>query len=181
MNKLKLIFLDCDGVLNNEKVLREHRSRPGMSLDLSAICPKRIKLLGRILDATGARLVLSSSWRLEGLYGAAPTLRLLREEGLDPRHEWYGVTGDFDNWTDEEQQAWRTRYPRKAGYFNERVAEIQDYLDRHDGPIESFCILDDLGSFRHLERYQIRTTSHHGLLEEHVDRAIKILGGTTNV
>lgn len=46
----KLIFLDCDGVISTLK--------SGWHLD-----PEKLELLGKILEATGARIVVSSSWR----------------------------------------------------------------------------------------------------------------------
>jgi hypothetical protein len=180
MTGIRLLFLDIDGVMNNNKTIREHRARPGMSMDLAAICPKRVQMLNEILHKTGARLVLSSSWRDYGLYGPEKTLVRLREEGLDPRHEWYGVTEDFDNFTDAQQESWWARYPRVRGvYNNERVFEVQDFLERQKSSgveVSHFVILDDLGGFKHLERYQIKTNMDHGLQQEHIERACKLLG-----
>lgn len=54
---MKIIFLDFDGVLNSVSYCRLHRE-PGVLLD-----PARMALLRRIVDATGAEIVLSTSWK----------------------------------------------------------------------------------------------------------------------
>lgn len=54
---MKVIFLDVDGVLNNFNLL----SRYGFNY----IDGGYVSLLAQIVRATGARIVLSSSWRLK--------------------------------------------------------------------------------------------------------------------
>ena len=54
---MKIIFLDFDGVLNSEKYLHSC-GQFGVVLD-----PSRLILLEQIVKATGAQIVLSSSWR----------------------------------------------------------------------------------------------------------------------
>lgn len=59
---VKLIFLDCDGVINSHGTFVTHRDNRNMSL-----WPVDLKLLAelwRVLDATGAYVVISSAWRL---------------------------------------------------------------------------------------------------------------------
>ena len=55
--KEKIIFLDVDGVLNCEKTFQRHNDAV-IGLD-----PMMCILLNRILEATDALVVLSSSWR----------------------------------------------------------------------------------------------------------------------
>ena len=57
MEKLKLIFLDIDGVLTLQ---------PTFTID-----DRKIKNLEKIVNSTGAKIVLSSSWRV----GNPPTVR----------------------------------------------------------------------------------------------------------
>lgn len=54
---MKIIFLDFDGVLNSASYCRLHRE-PGVLLD-----PTRMALLRRIIETTGAEIVLSTSWK----------------------------------------------------------------------------------------------------------------------
>lgn len=53
----RVIFLDIDGVLNNQSVLRA-ASR------LDTISDQHVELVAHIVKETGAVLVLSSTWRL---------------------------------------------------------------------------------------------------------------------
>lgn len=53
----KIIFLDIDGVLNTQATLRSSHN------GIIGIDPYRVLLLDRIIQATGAEVVLSSSWR----------------------------------------------------------------------------------------------------------------------
>lgn len=55
----KIIFLDIDGVLNSADHLDHTKHCNGYS-DIS---PKKVKLLKKIVDRTGAEIVLSSTWR----------------------------------------------------------------------------------------------------------------------
>lgn len=81
----KLIFLDCDGVISTLK--------SGWKLD-----PEKLELLGRLLKETGAKIVVSSSWRhsnveetlrttfknfpfKDAIVGVTPRLRLPSSQG----------------------------------------------------------------------------------------------------
>lgn len=55
---MKIVMVDVDGVLNTESSLRKR------ALNETGIDPYRVVLLHRILEATGAKVVVSSSWRL---------------------------------------------------------------------------------------------------------------------
>ncbi len=55
----KLIFLDVDGVLNSQQTLERRNQRGGHI----GIDPYHVLLVDRIIQATGAKVVLSSSWR----------------------------------------------------------------------------------------------------------------------
>lgn len=54
---LKIVFLDFDGVLNSEKYVKTC-GEYGVIID-----PTRMILLKRLIDATSAKIVLSTSWR----------------------------------------------------------------------------------------------------------------------
>lgn len=61
----KIIFLDVDGVLNSESFFIQEEQKQkikvnqGLSIDF-----KKVKLLNKIVEATGAKIVISSTWRL---------------------------------------------------------------------------------------------------------------------
>lgn len=54
---MKVIFVDFDGVLNTEKYVRSC-SEFGLIIE-----PSKMSLLKQIIDATDAKIVLSTSWR----------------------------------------------------------------------------------------------------------------------
>jgi len=54
---VKVLFLDIDGVVNNEYTRRKFG-------DLITLDPARVALVQRIVQNTGCEIVLSSSWRL---------------------------------------------------------------------------------------------------------------------
>lgn len=54
---MRILFLDIDGVLNSERYVRRC-GYTGVVID-----PAKMELLKQIIDATGARIVLSTSWR----------------------------------------------------------------------------------------------------------------------
>lgn len=64
-----IIFLDFDGVLNTEKYYCELKSKGLPSDDKygQLFDPEAVANLRKIIDATGARIVVSSSWRYMGL------------------------------------------------------------------------------------------------------------------
>ena len=78
----KLVFLDFDGVLNNSEFAahqykNDESAQDSMGLDL--FDPKAIECMNRIIDATGAKIVVTSSWRYLGL---AKLQKLWKERGL---------------------------------------------------------------------------------------------------
>lgn len=63
---MKILFVDLDGVLNSKryfdsKVWQERPKKSREDWKLASIDDTKIPLLNRITDATGARIVISSS------------------------------------------------------------------------------------------------------------------------
>ena len=64
ISNMKVIFLDIDGVLNHEQFYRDKDSNIIKILDLSLhLDPNSVRLLNEICEVTGAKVVLSSTWR----------------------------------------------------------------------------------------------------------------------
>ena len=151
---MKIIFLDVDGVLNSAD--SEDRFKCFIGLDYSGV-----KLLKEIVDATGAQIVLVSTWKLhwdkdnksrQDSLGAYLDARLA-EEGL-------------------------TIMDKTGGSMSERGHGIVDWLLEH--PAESWIVLDDeifndyeeCGIMPHL----VKTSFYDGgLKEKHVEMAINLL------
>ena len=59
MGKIKVIFLDVDGVLNSDRTAR--RTQSGYTF----VDNRQMKNLKHIINMTGAKVVLSSDWRYD--------------------------------------------------------------------------------------------------------------------
>ena len=153
---MKVIFLDIDGVLNSAAYQAEWGGDPPSNVDET-----RMPLLCRVLEETGAVIVLSSSWRR--LWHPDPALRAPGWKAVGESFARFGVEV-FD------------RTPDYAG--NNRDREVRDWLTVHGGEVESFVILDDYGyGWGDLSDRLVRTDMRkgRGLMESHVQKAIALL------
>lgn len=146
---MKVLFLDIDGVLNSDATTR----KTGTGWDF--VDDIHIERLKRILDATGAKVVLSSTWRYD------------RDE---PK-----LNSDFLELQDYLKQFDIEFYdytPNSNPY--QRGLEIQEWLDEHP-EVEQFVILDDRDDMEPCMDHLVQTIQHDALLDEHVEEAIQIL------
>lgn len=151
---MKIIFLDIDGVLNSAVYDRQRTLSDG-NIDKT-----RLVLVKELVDKTGAKIVLSSSWRdhweknPEDLDDVGKELvSVFAEAGL----EIYGKTP-------------------KVGYL-ERSEEIRMWLKENPG-VTHFVALDDHGyNWGDLEAFLVQTNYRIGraLEEEHIEKAVEIL------
>lgn len=153
MNIMKVIFLDIDGVLNSwddynnrcKNLKKEERPTFG------DIEERSLMLLKELIEATNAKVVLSSSWR-KSIFLTSEVYKALSTMGI----ELYDITPILPS--------------------GNRADEIKDWLK--DKEIESFVILDD-DSFEfkgnELCKHLVKTTMNSGLQKEHVEKAIRIL------
>ena len=153
MESASLVFLDFDGVLNSATYQRavaakltdaEFVTRSSKLLDVAAI-----ERLNRLLAETGAKVVVSSTWRI-GM--TVPELQALLE-GRGFNGVVYGVTPNL---------------------HSTRCAEIQAWLDQH-GSDGRFVILDDADGMDELTSRHVRTDLESGLTDADCMRAIELL------
>lgn len=146
------VFLDIDGVLNSRASFRE----PEGELDVA-----RIARLDHMVDAAGASIVLSSSWRIDP--GLEPTIDRLRERGL--RATVVGATPRIgDRPRGAEIAAWllahgsASRWGLALGVSRQPYVILDDDRGAGDGHGERFVHVVD------------------GLEDVHVERALRRLG-----
>lgn len=154
---MKVIFLDFDGVLNTDRYLRERDPRTQSILDET-----KLSLLRRIVEETGAVIVLSTSWRRH--WHPDPTLW---DATWKPCGEALGRFGlrVLDRTPD---------YGDHGG--NNRDREVRDWLTAHRGEVESFVILDDvLMGWEELSDRLVHTNPYRGLTEVLADKAVQHL------
>ena len=152
---MKIVFLDFDGPIIP---IMSHENKRGMG---EKAWPSCIACLNRITDITGAKIVISSSWRW-GNDG---------KDAIEFLKQW-GATGEVVGITPILEEAWKPE--SKLWTAVPRGREIQAWLDRNPD-VESFVILDDDKDMEHLMPFLIHTPFETGLTESHTDRAIEIL------
>lgn len=133
---MRVLFLDVDGVLNNYEMMHKEEY---------ALCAFMINRLKRIIEATNATIILSSSWRL--FEDRRECLRnTLEKHGL----KWEG----------------RTPFIGPA----KRCVEIEEWLERND--VDKFAIIDDS---KEEHPFLFRTDINVGLTDEIADQVIEHL------
>ena len=155
---MKAIFLDFDGVITTQRTRYELDKR-------------KLNILGRILEKTDAKIVISSSWRR---YTLEATLEKLND-----------ASGCFMNnmifpFCDKVVGVTDRLYAFCVGsnekhYRICRGNEIDKYLSEHE-EITSYVILDDDSDMLLKQKsYFVKTDTYRGLSNRDADKAIKIL------
>lgn len=160
----KILFLDIDGVLNNHG----NKSHQTEISNGKLIDKKKVKLLGKLIRNTGAKIVLHSGWRFwfddnkNPLRKEAVNLvRLLKKQKI----VIYDMTPDL---TTEE-----IRMTKKFSLV--KAKEILAWLDMHK-EVETWAVLDDLDLKNEvIENHQIRTDASVGLTKNDIRTAEKLL------
>ena len=136
-NRKKIIFLDIDGVLNGYNYINitlfSFFSKIGKlewikkRIDIFGIHRRKVILLHWIVKLTGAKIVMSSSWR--GYFWKVPfDQKDIRQKRLESMLNRYHI--EVIDIT-----------PTSPDY--NRGNEIITWLSRHENEVDSFVILDD--------------------------------------
>lgn len=140
---MKILFLDIDGVLNSREYDRRRNWNEQTDIDET-----RLPLVKEIIDKTGAKIVLISTWRNhwdrdeslcdeDGMY----INRLFSKYGL----VIYDKTPDF-------------------GLLSKRKDEVNAWLSKYADEVERFVILDDYRfGWDDLSDFYIHTNPNYGL------------------
>ena len=158
---MKVIFLDCDGVLNTYYSKSSCGIWVGVDND-------KLKRLKKIVEATDAGIVLSSSWKLgytKEMTEVAELLDYLKKKLRKHRLHIMDATPDL----------------KHGGIL--RGHEIQAWLQKNDDVVKEWIVLDEeifedyeeCGIMPHLERTNFYDVNG-GLQDEHVEKAIELLG-----
>lgn len=150
----RVIFLDIDGVLNSHdwwKRRPEKGDRPHNEID-----PDAVARLQRLVDETGASIVISSTWRL--LHKKPVLQMLLNAKGLKTLIS--GVTPAIPN--------------KERGDEIQRWLDMANLLPAAQRPV-SIVILDDDSDMAHLAPWHVKTYVDRGLTDWEVERAKEML------
>jgi len=153
---MKILFLDMDGVLNSNIFFKKTELNQELRMHsdkwwAEMVDPKAVVFLNEILDRTGAKVVVSSTWRM-----------VLTPEDLQRVLKERGFTGEIIGAT-----------PKGGGEI--RGLKIQRWLDETDLDVESFVILDDSSDMGDLMDRLVHTTWRYGLRKKHVPLAVRVL------
>lgn len=157
---MKVIFLDIDGVLNGfaeytAPAIPNHEWDPsvmqrcGIALELQW---DQVKRMNRFIDETGAKVVLSTSWRKGDDLWWESLLQTFEHAGF-PRSAIIGKTPNL---------------------HSSRGDEIQAYLDEHPD-VTNFVIFDDINEMYNLLDNFVQTNYQLGVQDVDIEKARKIL------
>jgi len=165
MGKLKVIFLDIDGVLN---VIPQGRDKYG-----SIFHQNFIDNLERLINETDAKIVISSTWRFSGLESMQ---NMWKDRNLPG--EVIDITPDCADIVESDSN--------DTEFYDlvERGHEINEWLKKHP-EVEKYVILDDDNDMlKSQQEFFVRTVNNdhpdaidigYGLTKKCTDRAINIL------
>jgi hypothetical protein len=169
----KFMFLDVEGVIATNEAVNKYE------LKLNPLCQKR---LGHIIQATGAGIVLCSSWRLHTLID---TIEYMKNHGFEYCDYLIGITIRAYHYIDKKS---------KIHLSIPRGVEIKQWIDTHVhsnngkdwdkkqlGVDYNYVILDDdTGMLLEHKDYFVNTDKYKGLSDEDAERAIRILNYVAN-
>ena len=148
---MKIIFLDYDGVVNT-LIFQDINGEPDFNFpnDKKVNNIQAVAWLNKLCRETGAKIVVSSTWRLFDNYKEC-----LYKGELNKDIEILGRTKNLGT---------------------KRGIEIQDWLDNHEElKIEKFVILDDDMDMEHLIDYLVVTDTYIGMTYYTYKQAKKML------
>ena len=151
------MLISADGVLNTNKTQR----RLNCCSEFTFVDTRKVLRLRDIVERTGAKLVLSSTWRL----GAMPDAFYLEREALRE------LVAEFKRvrcplWFDVTPSLPRAK----------RWQEINAWLLLHP-EVDEYIILDDWGEdeFRPMMDHLVKCDARFGLTKERAELAVKML------
>ena len=165
---MKVIFLDIDGVLNTEVFItaihelfkgknphQKMMDKFGHKFD-----PLALRFLNYIIEKTGAKIVISSSWRLSGL------------KRMQEMWKARNLCGEVIDITPCLMS--KSKLPFDERF--ERGTEIKMWLD--ENPVESYVIIDDDNDMLPEQQDNfVMTNQFYGITLQDAEKAIKILNG----
>lgn len=165
---MKVIFIDCDGVLNSTRFFKSpefaQSTKAGkLAYGSSQLDPQALAQLDSIVAATGAKLVISSSWR--HIWDWHEVAEMFVERGFKNARNIIDATPTTpsDN-RGEEISEWLA--------LGRERAVVEDVYD----PVTSWVIIDDVDEFdSEQHEHLVQTNPSVGLTSADVKKAIQIL------
>lgn len=165
---MNYIFLDIDGVMNNqEDWLNKAKNNLEEFKGHRMFCDKAWELLSNVCSMTNARIVLSSSWRV----GLTTT-----KDGFISRYSDDHLSGKL--------LAYFKKYNIELvgltpSYYDHRGTQIATYVENYLKSTDNWVVLDDEDSDMYgiPKEKIIKTEFETGLLQEHCERIVSYFKG----
>jgi len=162
----KVIFLDIDGVLNtgwwySQMDRNTPKDKYGYAFD-----PISVANLKKILDETGAEIVISSSWKS---FGLTELETMWHDRGLPGR--LIGITPN----TVSDELLLNADLDHME-LFSIRGMEIKEWLDKHGKKVSHYVIIDDMDNMLPEQKpHFVQTNPEVGITDKNADEAIMML------
>lgn len=155
----KYIFLDIDGVLNSHRSWMAYNHLPLETLEKinkHELDPIAVGVIHRVITETGAKVVISSAWRIS-----------FDLEGLRDIFEYYGWERD---WIIDLTP----RDPQRAHRGTEIEMWMMENIENFNG-VKYAIIDDDSDMLDWQKKRHVHTQYSDGLLFEHYNKLIELL------
>lgn len=136
----KVIFLDVDGPMIPVRAYH----LPNQTKPASVFDPIAAAMLDKLIKMSGAKLVISSTWQINGLDGVK---ELLSKNGIDPAHL---------------HEDWATKSAGRSKFSSMRCNEIKWWLDDHP-EVEAWVALDDEELDFEQVQFAVKASTYDGL------------------
>lgn len=183
---MRIAFLDIDGVFNHEifYIKRYSKIKAGLLNSESVrdeygdlFCPHSIENLGILIERTGCKLVISSSWRGSGLIAMQEMWKKRNYPGevIDITPINLGVYDlQTEEYYDSVPRGVEIREWLEANYF--KHIYYPPFEDQQKCKITSYVILDDDQDLLYEQRNNfVKTSRRSGFNKKCLNKAIKIL------
>lgn len=162
----KVVFLDIDGVLNTKWWYTQMDRNTPKDKYGYAFDPNAVANLKKIIDETGADIVISSSWKS---FGISELEDMWQDRGLPGK-----LIGITPNSVSNEMLL--NADLDHMELFHIRGLEIKEWLYKHGKKVNHYVIIDDVDDFLiEQQSHFVQTDPEVGITEEDADMAIKNL------
>lgn len=163
---MKVLFLDIDGVLNTKYWYTQMDRNTPKDKYGYAFDPNSVANLKRIVEDTGAEIVISSSWECMGL---SQMEDMWRDRNLPGR-----IIGITPNSVSDEMLL--NADIDSIELFHIRGEEIKEWLMKHAKRVSSYAIIDDMDNMLpEQQSHFVQTNPEVGITEGDADTIITIL------
>lgn len=163
---LRVLFLDVDGVLNSRDYMLANPGafdRSGPNAYYSMFDPAACARLQAVLTVTGAKIVVSSSWRI--VHTLDEMRRYLAAKGVTAEVIDFTVVGYNPDLPGDDSF---------GTAMTCRGHEIAAWVDAHP-ELESYVVVDDNSDMDGVRDRFVQTTWERGLLDEHMLPLVRTL------